>query len=110
LLADPRHLPAWAPGFAEAITGDERRGWQAVREGKSFAFRVVAARPARTVDYLREVAPGRIAGAYLRVLPGPAGGSVVVMTLPVPPGTEPAGVVATLRAELAALTGLAEGT
>ena len=37
---------------------------------------------AGTVDYLREIAPGREGGAYIRVIPRPGGGSVVVMTVP----------------------------
>ncbi len=110
LLADPRNIPAWAPAFASAITGDAQRGWQAVKDGRAFAIRVVAARPSRTVDYLREVAPGREGGAYTRVLSRPAGGSVVVLTLPLPPGADPKTVSATLGDELAALARLAQAT
>jgi hypothetical protein len=106
-LADPRHLPAWAPAFADAITGTEPQGWQAVKDGRAFALRVLAARAQRTVDYLRELAPGREGGAYLRVLPRPAGGSVIVMTLPLIPGADPETAIATLRAELAAVARLA---
>jgi hypothetical protein len=40
-------------------------------------------------------------------MPHPGGGSVIVMTLPVPPGAEPAAIAATLAAELAALVSLA---
>lgn len=107
LLADPRHIPEWAPDFADLITGDAHRGWRAVKHGEDFALEVVPQRDARTVDYLREIAPGRTGGAYARVLPRPAGGSVIVMTLPLPPGTDPAAVAATLHRELAALSRLA---
>jgi hypothetical protein len=107
LLADPRHIPAWAPAFADAITGTELAGWQAVKDGRPFTLRAAHARAQRTVDYLREIAPGREGGAYLRVLPRPGGGSVIVMTLPLIPGTDPERFTATLRAELAALTQLA---
>ena len=107
LLADPRHIPAWAPAFADTITGSEQEGWQAVKDGRGFALRVACALAQRTVDYLREVAPGREAGAYLRVLPRPGGGSVIVMTLPLIPGTDPETTTAALRAELAALARLA---
>ena len=107
LLADPRHIPAWAPAFADTITGSEPQGWQAVKDGRGFALRAACARAQRTVDYLREVAPGREGGAYLRVLPRPGGGSVIVMTLPLIPGTDPQTATATLRAELAALARLA---
>ncbi len=105
LLADPRHIPAWAPAFADTISGNEPQGWQAVKDGRGFALRVACTRAQRTVDDLREIAPGREGGAYLRVLPRPGGGSVVVMTLPLIPGTDPETAIATLRAELAALAG-----
>ena len=62
---------------------------------------------ARTVDYLREVAPGREGGAYLRVLPGPRGGSVIIMTLPIPPDADRDAVARTLSEELVALAKLA---
>jgi hypothetical protein len=107
LLADPRHIPVWAPAFADEITAGEQQGWRAVKDGRAFALRVAAEQAGRTVDYLREVAPGREGGAYIRVLPRPAGGSVIVMTLPVPPGMDPMAVNATLRAELADLARLA---
>ena len=64
---------------------------------------------AGTVDYLREITPGREGGAYLRVVPRPCGGSVLIMTLPVPPGADPAAAALTLENELAALNNLAEG-
>ncbi len=108
VLADPKHIPLWAPGFADAITGDEKQGWKAAKSGQVFALRIVPAHPARTVDFLREIAPGREGGAYVRVLPRPNGGSVVVMTLPVPPGADAKNISATLGEELAALARLAE--
>jgi len=112
VLADPPRIPAWAPGFADAVTGDEASGWRVTKDGQDFTVRVVANPDARTVDYLREVAPGRVGGAYLRAIPRPGGGSVVIMTLPVPPGADAADVAdvaATLHDELAALVRLAEG-
>ena len=50
------------------------------------------------------LAPGREGGAYLRVIPR----RVIIMTLPVPPGADPAATAATPGAELAALVSLAE--
>ena len=44
---------------------------------------------AGTVDYLREVAPACEGGAYLRAVPRPGGGTVIVMTLPLLPDTDP---------------------
>jgi len=60
------------------------------------------------VDYLRQVAPGREGGAYLRAIPRPGGGSVITMTLPLLPDVEPADTAATLARELAALASLTE--
>ncbi len=73
-------------------------------------MRVVTNQDAGTVDYLREIAPGRKGGAYIRALPRPGGGSVVVMTLPIVPGAQPAVIAATLRDELTALVSLVEGS
>ncbi len=108
LLSDARRLPAWAPGFADAVTSAGGSRWRAVKDGREFAVRTAVNPEAGTVDYLREIAPGREGGAYLRVVPRPGGGSVVIMTLPVPPGTDGAAVGAILEEELAALKALAE--
>ena len=64
---------------------------------------------AGTVDYLRQVAPGREGGAYIRAVPRPGGGSVVTMTLPLLPDVDPADTAATLARELATLLSLADG-
>jgi hypothetical protein len=109
LLADAGRLPAWAPAFADAVTSAGGSRWRAVKEGRDFGLRTAVNLDAGTVDYLREIAPGREGGAYLRVVPRPGGGSVVIMTLPVPPGADPAVVASTLENELAALKDLAEG-
>jgi hypothetical protein len=94
LLADATRIPGWAPAFADAVSSAGGSGWRAVKDGRDFTFRTAVSLDAGTVDYLREIAPGREGGAYLRV---------------VPPGTDPAGVAATLEDELAALKNLAEG-
>jgi hypothetical protein len=106
LLADPRYLPDWAPNFADEVTGDEVGGWRVTKNGEVFSIRVVIATAARTVDYLREIAPGREGGAYTRVVPRLGGGSVIVMTLPVPPAGDLENVSAVLQGELAALVQL----
>ena len=108
LIADPRHIPQWAPAFADAVVEDIESGWRATKDGEDFHLRVVTNHDAGTADYLRELSPGREGGAYLRATPRPGGGSVVVMTLPVSPGAESADVAKTLRAELDALAFLAE--
>jgi hypothetical protein len=106
LLADPRYIPDWARNFADEVTEDEGNGWPVTKNGQVFSIRVVTATAARTVDYLREIAPGREGGAYVRVVPRLGGGSVIVMTLPVPPGGDPENVTTVLKDELAALVRL----
>lgn len=108
LLADPTRIPDWAPAFADAVTGDDQSGWRATKDGQGFTVRVVTQRDADTVDYLREITPGSESGAFIRVLPRPGGGSVIVMTLPLVPGAEQAAVAATLHDELNALMTLVE--
>jgi hypothetical protein len=70
--------------FADTIEADGQNEWRLGKDGSFFRLQVVVAHSSGTVDYLREVAPGKGGGAYIRVLQGPRGGSVVVMTLPVP--------------------------
>jgi hypothetical protein len=83
-LADPRNIPQWAPAFADNVEQNAQEEWQVTKDDSSFSLQVIVERSARTVDYLREIAPGRRGGAYIRVLPRPNIGSVVVMTLPIP--------------------------
>jgi hypothetical protein len=104
VLGDPQRLADWAPAFVDRVEG-EPGAWVAVKGDSSFALAVETS-PAGTVDYLREVTPGRRGGAYLRVVPRPGGGSTIVMTVPVPPGGAAAEVTATLADELSALIGL----
>ena len=108
ILMDPRNIPRWAPAFADAIEADGQNGWRVRKDGSAFSLQVVAAQSSRTVDYLREIVSGKQGGAYLRVLPRPGGGSVVVMTLPVPAGANAGTVSAILSQELEALIDLGE--
>jgi Polyketide cyclase / dehydrase and lipid transport len=110
LLEDPSRIPDWAPAFADAVTGDTQSGWRIMKSGQDFALRVVVMQDAGTVDYLREIAPGREGGAYIRVIPRPRGGSVVVMTVPLAPDAQTAAIAATLRDELNALAALASSS
>ena len=107
LLADASRIPEWAPAFADRVERDDQNGWKVAKDGSVFSLHVGVERAVRTVDYLREVAPGKKGGAYLRVLPRPGGGSVVVMTLPVGAGQTAEGVTAVLNQELASLVRLA---
>jgi hypothetical protein len=106
LLADARRIPEWAPAFADEVTGDAESGWRVTKDGRTFSLRVVVGADAGTVDYLRDIAPGREGGAYVRSTPRPGGGSVVVMTVPVIPDVNPTDISLTLRDELIALTRL----
>jgi hypothetical protein len=106
VLMDPRRIPRWAPLFADAIEVDAQGGWQVSKDGSVFNLKVVIAQPSRTVDYLREVAPGKEGGAYLRVLQRPGGGSVVVMTLPIPAGVDAETVDRIINEELGNLVSL----
>jgi hypothetical protein len=106
LLADARRIPEWAPAFADEVTGDAESGWRVTKDGRTFSLRVVVSPDAGTVDYLRDIAPGREGGAYVRSTPRPGGGSVVVMTVPVIPDVNPTDISLTLRDELIALTRL----
>ncbi|MDQ6606171.1 MAG: SRPBCC family protein [Actinomycetota bacterium] len=108
LIGDPRQIPRWAPAFADTVTGGASSGWLVSKNGQTFALRVLARPEAGTVDYLREIAPGDEGGAYLRVVPRIGGGSVVVITVPVPSGGDPAAVAETLGEELIAMARLAD--
>jgi hypothetical protein len=107
LLADASRLPEWAPAFADTVARDGTQGWKVTKDADAFEISVVVQEDSRTVDYLREVAPGLVAGAYLRVTPMVGGGSSVVITVPVV-GGDPAEVAQTLDTELATLTRLAQ--
>jgi len=108
ILMDPRHLPEWAPAFADTIEAHAQNEWRVTKDGSVFSLQVAVAQSSRTVDYLREVAPGKKGGAYIRVLQRPSGGSVVVMTLPVPADGNSEPVAAILDRELRELFILSE--
>ena len=108
VLADPQRIPLWAPGFADAVSRDASGSWTAVKDDREFAIRLVVEQRAGTVDYLREVAPGREGGAYIRAVSRPGGGAVIVMTLPRLPEVDAADTRAALRQELDRLKSLVE--
>ena len=107
-LTDVRRLPMWAPTFVDSVQSEEGGGWTGVRAGHSFALRAVTSEDSRTVDFLRQVAPGREGGAYIRVVDLPGGGSLVIMSVPILM-REPEAVAATLAEELASLVALTSG-
>jgi hypothetical protein len=108
VLADATMIPIWAPVFADTVEKDDQNEWRAVKGGRAFSLKVVVGEGCGTVDYLREIAPGKKGGAYIRVLPRANGGSVVVMTLALPPDTTPESVASVLREELERLKSLIE--
>ena len=108
VLVDATRIPEWAPAFADSVSADTVSGWRATKDGRDFALRVAVNQDAGTVDYLRELAPGQDGGAYIRVIPRPKGGSVIVMTLPLLPDVNQADTAATLDRELTALVSLVE--
>lgn len=71
VLADPQRIPAWAPTFADTITVGAQSGWRATKDDRPFNLRVVTQHDAGTVDYLREVAPGREGGLHPSPSPWP---------------------------------------
>ena len=109
LVRDAGRIPAWAPLFADQVVHEADDRWTASKDGRAFALRVAVNAEVRCVDYLRQVAPGKEGGAYLRVLPRPSGGAVVVMTLPVVGGATPEQLNDVLKDELEALARLARG-
>jgi hypothetical protein len=108
ILVDPMFIPQWAPEFADDIAGAEDHGWQVRKDGRMFYVNTEVSETARTVDYIREISPGKQGGAYLRVLPRPGGGSVVVITVPIPAGLVSQSVRLGLDAELRSLALLAQ--
>jgi hypothetical protein len=108
VLTDPRLIPRWAPGFADRVEAEEQGHWKVTKGEKTLYLEVVVFRSAGTVDYLREVAPGKKGGAYIRVLPRPRGGSVVVLTLPIPNDVSAEETASTLYQELRLLKELCD--
>jgi len=82
VLVDPKRLPQWAPAFADEVDFDLSAGWQVTKDGNTFSLEVAVSPSSRTVDYLREIVSGKRGGAYVRVVPRPGNGSVIIMTLP----------------------------
>ena len=109
VLTEPRLLPRWAPAFADEVEKIGSDSWQITKNGNRFAMQMAASAASRTVDYLREVAPGKRGGAYIRVLPRPGGGSVAVMTLPITANADAESVTAFLVEELKSLVEVAKG-
>ncbi|MET8852803.1 SRPBCC family protein [Amycolatopsis sp. NPDC004625] len=92
-LADPRHLPEWAPGFATAVDHDHDDVWRVHTEGgpRRVAVRVAAAHG--VVDVVSADAP--TVGLFTRAVPNQAG-TELVFSLFFPEDTDPSAVDAQL--------------
>lgn len=102
VLLDPRVIPLWAPNFADEVAPADTQ-WQVRKGDQRFLMTLESDASFKIVNYLREISPGIRGGAYMRVLPRPGGGSVIVMTLPVPVGRSQSEISGVLREELSEL-------
>jgi hypothetical protein len=107
ILMNPQNIPTWAPSFADHIAAAGANTWNVTKGERTFLLDVVVEQRIGTVDYLRDMPAGGKSGAYIRVVDGPTGGSVVVMTLPIPPDSSYDRVATILDQELNALIRLA---
>jgi hypothetical protein len=108
LLSDGTRIPEWAPGFADRVEHTTDGRWRVTKGDNQFDIDIVVNVQASTVDYVREIAPGRTGGLRSRAVPRLGGGTVVVVTLPVLPASTPSDVAGILTEELATLAGLLE--
>jgi hypothetical protein len=102
VLLDPRLIPLWAPNFADEVVPADTQ-WQVRKGGQRFLMTLECDVSFKIVNYLRDISPGIRGGAYIRVLPRPGGGSVIVMTLPVPVSRSQSEMVGVLEQELSEL-------
>jgi hypothetical protein len=78
-IADPEHLPAWAPGLARAVRRDGDH-WILDREGGSIPIEFAPRNPFGVVDHRLTVRPDLTVLSHLRVIPN-GGGAEVMLTL-----------------------------
>ncbi|WIY06510.1 hypothetical protein QRX60_22660 [Amycolatopsis mongoliensis] len=88
-LADARHLPEWAPGFAPAVEHDHGDVWRIPDERGPRHVAVKAAKEQGVVDFVSPDAPNL--GLFARVVPNLTGAELI-FSLFFPEGTEPAAV------------------
>jgi Polyketide cyclase / dehydrase and lipid transport len=109
VLAEASNIPKWAPVFADAIERIDGGRHRVTKNKASFDVEIALHPAAGTVDYVREMGDGRRGGAYLRVVPNPAGGCTVLMTVPIGPTASESEVAKVLEQELLDLVRLARG-
>ena len=107
-IGDPRRIPDWAPAFADSIEKTEI-GWTAIKDNHQFSIRIAIDPSTGCFDILREIAPGEQGGLFMRVLPRPGGGSVVVATIPIVPTSSPERTSSILADELDRIATLVAG-
>lgn len=88
-LADPRHLPDWAPGFATAVDHDHDDIWRVHTESGPQRVAVRVAAEHGVVDVVSADAPNL--GLFTRVVPNLTGAELI-FSLFFPDGTDPAAV------------------
>jgi hypothetical protein len=107
ILQEPRNVTQWAPVFADAIEPVENTRYQVTKGEEKFFAHVLVHESAGCVDYLREMANGIRAGAYIRITPRPKGGSSVTITVPLGPSADEKQVAAVVASELDVLVRMA---
>lgn len=88
-LADPRHLPEWAPGFASAVDHEHDDIWRVHTERGPQRVSVRVAAEHGVVDVVSADSP--TLGLFTRVVPNLAGAELI-FSLFFPPDTDPAAV------------------
>jgi hypothetical protein len=108
VVADPRRLPEWAPGFARAVA-PEGAYWRVDTGAGELLIDMVVSPEAGTVDLVRPGAPTE-AGARLRALAS-GGGTELLFTIIFPDGAGEDAVAAQMEVvegELETVAALAE--
>ncbi|WP_410640340.1 SRPBCC family protein [Amycolatopsis sp. lyj-346] len=88
-LADPHHLPEWAPGFASAVDHEHDDIWRVHTESGPQRVAVRVAAEHGVVDVVSADAPNL--GLFTRVVPNLTGAELI-FSLFFPDGTDPAAV------------------
>lgn len=88
-LADPRHIPDWAPGFASAVDHDHGDVWRVETGAGAQRVAVKVSADHGVVDVVSADDP--TLGLFTRVVPNLTGAEVI-FSLFFPPDTDPAAV------------------
>jgi hypothetical protein len=98
-----------ASNVTRTIDVDAESGWTAIKDNRQFSIRVAIDPSTGCLDILREITPGEKGGLYMRILPRPGGGSVVVATIPIVPTSSPERTSSILADELDRIAMLVTG-